>query len=63
LELATRLSETLADEVQHDSHRPERLVQLGFSKLDVLFGRKATSDILLHYDDISREGVEFRGSV
>ena len=27
----------------------------GFSKLDVLFGRKATADVLLKYRDISKE--------
>jgi sulfide:quinone oxidoreductase len=32
----------------------------GFSKLDVLFGRKTTAEVQLHYDDISLEGVEFR---
>jgi sulfide:quinone oxidoreductase len=60
LELATRLSETLADEVHTTLIEQNDSFSFGFSKLDVLFGRKATSDILLHYDDISREGVEFR---
>src|SRR5262249_42909164 len=32
----------------------------GYSKLDVLFGRKATADVLLPYADISKEGVDFR---
>jgi sulfide:quinone oxidoreductase len=60
LELAARLSESAAGEVgvtlidQNDSF------SFGFSKLDILFGRKATADILLRYEDISREGVEFR---
>jgi sulfide:quinone oxidoreductase len=60
LELATRLSETLADEVHTTLIDKSDSFSFGFSKLDVLFGRKATSDILLRYDDISREGVEFR---
>jgi sulfide:quinone oxidoreductase len=60
LELATRLSETLADEVRTTLIDQNDSFSFGFSKLDVLFGRKSTSDILLHYDDISREGVEFR---
>jgi sulfide:quinone oxidoreductase len=60
LELATRLSETLADEVHTTLIDQNDSFSFGFSKLDVLFGRKSTSDILLHYDDISREGVEFR---
>jgi sulfide:quinone oxidoreductase len=60
LELATRLSETLVDEVHTTLIDQNDSFSFGFSKLDVLFGRKSTSDILLHYDDISREGVEFR---
>jgi sulfide:quinone oxidoreductase len=60
LELAARLSDSLADEVrvtlldQHDSF------SFGFSKLDVMFGRKAAADVWLHYRDISKDGVEFR---
>jgi sulfide:quinone oxidoreductase len=60
LELATRLSESLADEVgvtlidQNDSFH------FGFSKLDVMFGRRAAADVRLHYGDITKDGVEFR---
>jgi sulfide:quinone oxidoreductase len=60
LELAARLSDSLADEVrvtlldQHDSF------SFGFSKLDIMLGRKSTADIQLHYRDLSKEGVEFR---
>jgi sulfide:quinone oxidoreductase len=60
LELATQLSESLAGEVgvtlidQNDSF------SFGFSKLDILFGRKATADVQLPYADISKEGIEFR---
>jgi sulfide:quinone oxidoreductase len=60
LELAAQLSDSLADAVrvtlldQYDSF------SFGFSKLDILFGRKATADVLLHYRDISKQGVEFR---
>ena len=32
----------------------------GFSKLDVMLGRRAAEDLRLHYRDISLEGVEFR---
>jgi sulfide:quinone oxidoreductase len=60
LELATRLSETLPDEVHTTLIDQNDSFSFGFSKLDVLLGRKAIADILLHYDDISREGVEFR---
>lgn len=60
LELATRLSESLADEVRATLIDQNDSFSFGFSKLDILFGRKATADILLHYDDISLDGVEFR---
>ena len=32
----------------------------GFSKLDVLLGRKTAAEVKLHYRDISKVGVEFR---
>ncbi len=60
LELATRLSETLADEVRTTLIDQNETFSFGFSKLDVLFGRKTASDIRLPYGDISHEGVEFR---
>jgi sulfide:quinone oxidoreductase len=60
LELATRLSETLAGEVRTTLIDKNDSFSFGFSKLDVLFGRKTKADILLPYDHISREGVEFR---
>jgi sulfide:quinone oxidoreductase len=60
LELATRLSESLANEVRATLIDRNDSFSFGFSKLDILFGRKATADVLLRYDDISLEGVEFR---
>jgi sulfide:quinone oxidoreductase len=60
LELATRLSESLAGEVRATLIDQTDSFSFGFSKLDILFGRKATADVLLHYDDISLEVVEFR---
>ncbi len=60
LELAAQLSESLRDEVrvtlvdQNDSFR------FGFSKLDVMLGRRPAEDLRLYYRDISLEGVEFR---
>ena len=60
LELATRLSETLPDEVHTTLIDKNDSFSFGFSKLDVLFGGKEISDIQLHYDDISHDGVEFR---
>jgi sulfide:quinone oxidoreductase len=60
LELATQLSESLAGEVRVTLIDRSESFGFGFSKLDILFGRKATADVLLRYEDISREGVEFR---
>ena len=60
LELATRLSESLAGEVRATLIDQNDSFSFGFSKLDILFGRKTTADVLLHYDDISLDGVEFR---
>ena len=60
LELATRLSDSLADEARVTLVDQNDAFSFGYSKLDVLFGRKATADVLLPYDEISKEGVEFR---
>jgi sulfide:quinone oxidoreductase len=60
LELAARLSDSLADEVRVTLLDQNDSFHFGFSKLDVLFGRKATADVLLPYGGLSREGVEFR---
>jgi len=60
LELASRLSESAAGEVDVTLIDQNEAFSFGFSKLDVLFGRKAAADIQLRYEDISKEGVRFR---
>ena len=60
LELATRLSESLAEEVHVTLMDRNDEFYFGFSKPDVLAGRRAPTDVLLHYRDIANEGVEFR---
>jgi sulfide:quinone oxidoreductase len=60
LELATRLSDSLADEVRVTLLDQNDSFSFGFSKLDIAFGRKAREDLLLGYGDISKEGIEFR---
>ena len=60
LELATRLSESLRDAVHVTLIDRNDSFYFGFSKLDVLLGRQAPTDVLLHYRDIAKEGVEFR---
>ena len=49
LELATRLSESLAGEVRVTLLDQNESFSFGFSKLDILFGRKSRADVLLHY--------------
>jgi sulfide:quinone oxidoreductase len=60
LELATRLSESLSDEVRATLIDQNDSFSFGFSKLDILFGRKATAEVQLQYREISKEAVEFR---
>ena len=60
LELATRLSDSLADEVRVTLLDQNDSFSFGFSKLDVLLGRRTIEDVRLHYREISKEGVEFR---
>ena len=60
LELATRLSESLAREVRTTLIDQNDAFTFGFSKLDILFGRKTTEEVRLHYRDLSKDGVEFR---
>jgi sulfide:quinone oxidoreductase len=60
LELAARLSESVADEVRVTLIDRNDSFHFGFSKLDVLLGRRTLGEVLLHYRDISKEGVEFR---
>ncbi len=60
LELTARLSDSLADEVRVTLIDQNEAFSFGFSKLDVLFGGKSPADVSHPYDEISREGVEFR---
>jgi sulfide:quinone oxidoreductase len=60
LELATCLSESLAGEVHTTLIDQNDAFTFGFSKLDILFGRKTTADVRLHYRDLSKGGFEFR---
>ena len=60
LELAARLSDSLADAVDVTLIDRNDSFYFGFSKLDVLLDRQAPTDVLLHYSDICKDGVEFR---
>ncbi|MEY2458779.1 MAG: sulfide:quinone oxidoreductase [Acidimicrobiaceae bacterium] len=60
LELSTRLSEELADEVQVTLIDKNDSFIFGFSKLDVMFGRRTLDEVRLHYRDFSKRNVTFR---
>jgi sulfide:quinone oxidoreductase len=60
LELATRLSSELADEVRVTLLDKNDSFIFGFSKFEVLFGRKTIDDIRLYYREIVKENVDFR---
>jgi sulfide:quinone oxidoreductase len=60
LELATQLSESLVEDVRVTLIDKNDSFSFGFSKLDVLLGRKTAAEVKLHYRDISKVGVEFR---
>lgn len=60
LELATRLSETVADTVRVTLIDRNDSFFFGFSKLDVMLGRQSSDDIRLPYRDFAKDSVEFR---
>ena len=60
LELATRLSESYEDAVRVTLIDRSDSFFFGFSKLDVMLGRQTSDDVRLYYNDISKDGVEFR---
>jgi len=60
LELATRLSETLADAVRVTLLDRNDSFVFGYSKLEVMLGRQSAEDIRLPYSSIDMDGVEFR---
>jgi sulfide:quinone oxidoreductase len=60
LELAARLSETLADAVRVTLLDRNDAFVFGFSKLEVMLGRQTADEIRLPYASIDLDGVEFR---
>jgi sulfide:quinone oxidoreductase len=60
LELATRLSETLQDEVRVTLLDRNDSFVFGYSKLDVMLGRETADGVRLHYREFNQPGVEFR---
>ncbi len=60
LELSTRLSEELGDEVEITLIDRADAFVFGFSKLDVMFGKRTPESVRLRYDDITTPHVRFR---
>ena len=60
LELSSRLSEELADEVRVTLIDRNDGFTFGFSKLDILFGGTDPATLKLLYREIAKPGVEFR---
>jgi sulfide:quinone oxidoreductase len=63
LELSTRLSDELGDAVAVTLIDQNDAFVFGFSKLDVMFGRKTLDDVRLPYSDIAKPSVDFRQAV
>src|SRR5882762_4603427 len=63
LELSSLLSETIGNDLdlilidQNDSF------YFGFSKLDVMFGRKSSEAVKILYSSIAKPGVQFRKEI
>jgi sulfide:quinone oxidoreductase len=60
LELASRLSESVPDEVRVTLIDRNDSFTFGFSKLDIVFGGSAASAVRLQYRDLAKPAVEFR---
>jgi sulfide:quinone oxidoreductase len=60
LEVASRLSDAVADEVRVTLIDQSDGFTFGFSKLDILFGNADPSALRLQYRDLAKPGVEFR---
>jgi sulfide:quinone oxidoreductase len=60
LELSSRLSEKLGDQVEITLIDRADAFVFGFHKLDVMFGMRTPEAVLLHYADIKTSHVRFR---
>jgi sulfide:quinone oxidoreductase len=60
LELASRLSDSLAGEIRVTLIDRNEAFTFGFSKLDILFGKAGAAAVRLEYRDLVKPGVEFR---
>ena len=62
LELTTILSDAFGDEIDIVLIDKSEVFVFGFSKLDVMFGRRAPADVPHPYRDIVKSGVRFHQS-
>jgi sulfide:quinone oxidoreductase len=60
LELASRLSDAVADEVRVTLIDQNDGFTFGFSKLDIVFGKADASALRLNYRELAKPSVEFR---
>jgi sulfide:quinone oxidoreductase len=60
LELASRLSDSAADEVRVTLIDSSEAFTFGFSKLDILFGGEDAAAVRIPYRELAKPGVEFR---
>src|SRR5688500_498480 len=60
LELSTQLADHFPDEVTTTPIDANDPVVFGFSKLDVLFGRKTLDQVQIGYRSIAKPGMTFR---
>ncbi|MEO5905954.1 MAG: FAD-dependent oxidoreductase, partial [Saprospiraceae bacterium] len=60
LELSTILSETIGDRLDLTLIDKSDSFYFGFSKLDVMFGRKPSDAVKISYSNIVKPGVKFR---
>ena len=60
LELASRLSDSVADEVRVTLIDQNDGFTFGFSKLDILFGHATAAEVRIPYSELAKPGVEFR---
>ena len=57
---ASRLSDSVADEVDVTLIDQNDAFTFGFSKLDILFGRKEAASVRIQDSEIAKNGVELR---
>ncbi len=60
LELVTRLSQSLGEEVEVTLIDKNGSFVFGFSKLAVMFGQQTAPQVRLNYSDIAKPGIRFR---